>query len=155
MSRECRNLMFSLCSAASHLRFNITDYVKHIKIFHGHDPSFKITCGIAGCQRTYNNFRTFVNHVLAMHNIVISLTTALTVIHPVRQMTMSLMVVTVVLVVVDHLIKTYVTMIRSHLGKWWRDQLQHFYLDWKKTLNSHKHQFKGLLMEYQPWIVNR
>ena len=72
MSRECRNLTCSLCSAASHLRFNITDYVKHIKIFHAHDPSFKITCGIAGCQRTYNNFRTFVNHVSAMHNTVTS-----------------------------------------------------------------------------------
>ncbi|XP_065887419.1 uncharacterized protein [Dysidea avara] len=65
MFRKRQNLTCSLCSAASHLRFDITDYVKHIKIFHAHDPSFKVTCGIGGCQRTYSNFRTFVNHVSA------------------------------------------------------------------------------------------
>ena len=68
MNHTRPNLTCPLCSAASYLRIDITGYLKHIRIFQAHDPSFKITCGIAGCQRTYNNFCTFANHVSAIHN---------------------------------------------------------------------------------------
>lgn len=57
-----------LCSAASHLKFNIKGYVQHVQLFHAHQANFKIVCGINGCQRTYSNFGTFSNHVYAMHH---------------------------------------------------------------------------------------
>jgi len=57
-----------LCSAASHLKFNVKGYVKHIQHFHAHQTNFKVTCGIDGCQRTYTNYGTFSNHVYAMHH---------------------------------------------------------------------------------------
>lgn len=38
-------------------------------------PDFKITCGIDGCQRTYSNLGTFLNHVLAVHGDVCTRTT--------------------------------------------------------------------------------
>ena len=78
MIRTGPNLTCPLCSAASHLKFGITEYVKHIRIFHAHDPSFKITCGINGCQRTYSNFRTFVNHVSSVHTTDFTATSATT-----------------------------------------------------------------------------
>ena len=57
----------SLCSAASHLNFNIKGYVQHIKLFHAHCANFRVTCGIGGCQRCYSNVRSFLNHVYAVH----------------------------------------------------------------------------------------
>ena len=33
-------------------------------------PDFKVTCGIDGCQRTYSNLGTFLNHVSGVHGDV-------------------------------------------------------------------------------------
>ena len=41
---------------------------QHIRLFHAHQPDFKVTCGISGCQRTYTNFGTFRNHVYDVHS---------------------------------------------------------------------------------------
>ena len=62
-----QELSCPLCSLTSHLKLNITTFLKHIKLFHAHQAGFKLTCGIHGCQRTFTNFRTFENHVSAMH----------------------------------------------------------------------------------------
>ena len=70
---EIRTL--KLCSAASHLKFNVTDYIKHIKIFYAFKLDFKITCGINGCQRSYSNLGTFLNHVSDVHSDVCTRTT--------------------------------------------------------------------------------
>lgn len=51
----------------SHLNFNLTQFMKHIKLFHSHQPNFTITCGLHGCLRTFKNFRTFQNHVSNYH----------------------------------------------------------------------------------------
>lgn len=51
----------------SHLKFNLTKFMKHIKLFHSHQPGFSITCGLHGCLRTFRNFRTFQNHVSDYH----------------------------------------------------------------------------------------
>ena len=32
-----------------------------------HQAGFKVTCGISGCQRGFTNFRTFQDHVFALH----------------------------------------------------------------------------------------
>jgi len=49
-----------LCSATSHLKFNIKGFIQHIQLFHAHQADFHITCGIEGCQRSYTNCGTFL-----------------------------------------------------------------------------------------------
>ena len=58
----------TMCSAASHLKFHVSDYIKHLKIFHAHQPEFKVICGIGGCQRNYTNLGTFQNHIYGVHS---------------------------------------------------------------------------------------
>ena len=62
-----QELSCPLCSLTSHLKLNVTTFLKYIKLFHAHQARFKLTCGIHGCQRTFTNFLTFENHVSAMH----------------------------------------------------------------------------------------
>ena len=50
------------------LRFNMSDYLKHIQLFHAHRPDFKITCRVNGCPRTFKNFDTFRKHILDWHS---------------------------------------------------------------------------------------
>lgn len=47
---------------------NLTDYLKHVVLFHSHQPNFSITCGIGGCLRIFKNIRTFRNHISARHS---------------------------------------------------------------------------------------
>ena len=61
------SLKCSLCLVASHLRFSVTDYIKHLRLFHVHQPDFKFTCPIDGCQKVYSNIGSFKNHISAMH----------------------------------------------------------------------------------------
>ena len=63
---------FSVCPLCPHertanLHFNRTTWLKHIQLCHAHQPGFRITCGVSGCQRTYTNFGTFKNHVYDLH----------------------------------------------------------------------------------------
>lgn len=62
-------LVCPLCpyERTAHLHLNITGYLKHIKLFHSHQPSFSITCGLGGCLRTFRNFQVFRNHVSTFH----------------------------------------------------------------------------------------
>ncbi len=55
-----------LCSAASHLKFNIKGYVQHLRLFHAHQADFRTVCGISGCPRSFTNFGTFINHVYSV-----------------------------------------------------------------------------------------
>ena len=60
----------SLCTInGPHLRFSIRDYLKHLQLFHAHQPTFKLTCGIGGCSQTYTNMKTYSNHVYGVHDI--------------------------------------------------------------------------------------
>ena len=61
-------LLCPLCPD-SLVSFNVSGYVKHIQVFHSHQPHFLLTCGIQGCVRTFKNFGTFRNHVSAKHNL--------------------------------------------------------------------------------------
>lgn len=56
-----------LCSGLS-VKFNIADYVKHLRLFHAHRPDFKVTCGINGCLRSYSNLGSFKHHISFVHN---------------------------------------------------------------------------------------
>ena len=56
-----------LCSAASHLKFNIKGYIQHLRFFHAHQANFRTVCGIHGCVRSFTNFGTFINHAYSVH----------------------------------------------------------------------------------------
>ena len=57
----------SLCTHTPPLRFSIANYLRHLRLFHVHQPNFNIKCGIDECCRTYTNIGTFQNHVYARH----------------------------------------------------------------------------------------
>ena len=63
-------LVCPLCPAerANNLKYNTRDYLKHIQLFHLHQPNFKITCGIGGCRRTFQTLPVFRNHISDMHS---------------------------------------------------------------------------------------
>ena len=58
----------TMCSAASHLKLNVSGYIKHLKIFDAYQPDFKVICGIGGCQQSYTNLGTFQNHSYGIHS---------------------------------------------------------------------------------------
>ena len=57
-----------LCSSAAHLKFDYREFCKHLRLFHAHQPGFRVPCRINGCQRSYTNLRSFQNHVSSVHN---------------------------------------------------------------------------------------
>lgn len=59
----------SLCSNTLRARFSIRDYLKHLQLFHAHQPTFKVTCGIGGCPRSFINMKTYSNHVYSVHDL--------------------------------------------------------------------------------------
>ena len=63
-------LVCPLCPLEKALRlpFNTKDYLKHVRLFHSHQPIFHITCGISECQRMFVNFYTFRKHVFDHHS---------------------------------------------------------------------------------------
>lgn len=56
-----------LCKDARHLKFDRRDFVKHLRLFHVHQPGFKVPCMKDGCPRTFTNLRTFENHLSTAH----------------------------------------------------------------------------------------
>ena len=60
-------LSCQLCSAASHLKFNMKSYIQHLRLFHAYQIDFKIRCEIGGCQRSYTNCGTYINHIYSIH----------------------------------------------------------------------------------------
>lgn len=66
MATTAAELVCPLCTH-QHLQFNLTSWLKHIKLIHSHQAGFSITCGISGCQRTFTKFRTFEGHISAIH----------------------------------------------------------------------------------------
>ena len=62
-------LVCALCphERTAHLHFDLTGFLKHMKLFHAYQAGIRVTCGISGCQRSFSNFRTFQDHVSAMH----------------------------------------------------------------------------------------
>ena len=60
-------IICKLCSAPSHLKFNIRGCIQHIHLFNKHKADFRTVCGIDGCLRSFANFGTFTNHVYSVH----------------------------------------------------------------------------------------
>ena len=44
------------------------DYLRHVELFHAHQPNFCIPCGISGCQRTFQKLHTFRKHISDHHS---------------------------------------------------------------------------------------
>jgi len=38
----------------------------HLRIIHADDANFSVSCGLQGCERAFNNFYTYRNHVYAI-----------------------------------------------------------------------------------------
>ena len=62
-----RSVTCTLCADKLSVKFNVSEYIQHVRLFHAYKPDFKITCGINGCLRSYTNVGTFRNHVSAAH----------------------------------------------------------------------------------------
>jgi len=62
------NLSCPLCTNAAHLTLDFKGLVKHLSLFHAHQPDFKVPCAINGCLRHFTNIRTYQNHVSSVHN---------------------------------------------------------------------------------------
>ena len=62
-------LICPLCSPEMtvNLNMNLTEFLKHIQLFHSHQPGFSITCGLNGCLRSFSSFQAFRNHVYSYH----------------------------------------------------------------------------------------
>ena len=50
-----------VCNVCKVYHTEILTDLKHIRLFHSHQPNFSIKCGIGGCQQT------FQNHISAYH----------------------------------------------------------------------------------------
>ena len=42
---------------------SISVYLSHLRLIHAHEAGFCVPCGLQGCQRTFQNFYTYRNHV--------------------------------------------------------------------------------------------
>ena len=62
-----RSVTCTLCADKLSVKFNVSEYIQHVRLFHAYKPDFKITCGINGCLRSYTNVGTFRNHVPTAH----------------------------------------------------------------------------------------
>ena len=62
------SMVCPLCSNVGHLTLNFKDLIKHLNLFHTHQPDFKVPCGIDGCSRHFTNLRTYQNHMSSVHN---------------------------------------------------------------------------------------
>jgi hypothetical protein len=51
----------------SGINFSRSQYLRHIRDFHGSDPNFWITCGFDGCPRSFKSFSYFRLHVYEAH----------------------------------------------------------------------------------------
>ena len=54
--------MWAFCSS-------ISVYLSHLRLIHAHEADFQVPCGLQGCQRTFQNFYTYRNHVYSMHDL--------------------------------------------------------------------------------------
>ena len=57
-----------LCTDAGHLKFDRRNFLKHLRLFHVHQPGFMVQCRVDGCPRTFTNLRTFENHLSSVHS---------------------------------------------------------------------------------------
>ena len=46
---------------------SLDSVLRHVGSVHSFEPGFHITCGVSGCARTYQNYRSFQKHVLRKH----------------------------------------------------------------------------------------
>ena len=64
-----RSVTCTLCRNELNIKFNVTEYIQHVRLFHAYKPDFKITCGIQA--RTEGGFGRFGRTALSkkVHNL--------------------------------------------------------------------------------------
>ncbi len=74
-----------VCTVCSVYRTDtLSELLSHIRLFHAHQPSLNIRCGISGCRRSFGNFGTFQNHISMYHRMEASPTNVLDLVSPER-----------------------------------------------------------------------
>jgi len=48
---------------------SVSIFLSHLRLIHASEAGFQMSCGLQGCQRTFNNFFTYRNHVYSMHDL--------------------------------------------------------------------------------------
>lgn len=48
---------------------SVSIFLSHLRLIHASEAGFQMSCGLQGCQRTFNNFYTYRNHVYSMHDL--------------------------------------------------------------------------------------
>ena len=51
---------------------NLKGVMRHIGSVHSFEPGFNVTCGISGCARSYQNFRSFQRHIARRHSAALN-----------------------------------------------------------------------------------
>ena len=132
-----------LCTSKDMKFTRIVDYLKHQRLFHAHQPNFRLTCDIGGCKISYTNMGTFQNHVYSltqfqktwtsvtrMPQLVICLTTVM---HTV-------ILIMMILLLIMNLQEIHCVVLVAHC----RIHQLYSFLGWKKSLSSHRLQCKVL-----------
>ena len=55
------------CPKCSRKLFTLNKLISHIELVHGNEPHFSITCGLDGCQRSFEKFQSYRKHVYRSH----------------------------------------------------------------------------------------
>ena len=55
------------CQLCDFIAPSLKYLLKHLRQVHSHQPGFRITCRLSGCQRVFRTFDVYRNHVYAIH----------------------------------------------------------------------------------------
>ena len=55
------------CPLCVFVASSIALILSHIRLVHGNDPNFAVTCGIGGCSSTSNSFSALYQHIYKKH----------------------------------------------------------------------------------------
>ena len=67
MMAEAETVCVHCCPLCDFTTSTLAQWFSHLRAAHSSDPSFHVTCGIDGCQRTYVKFSSLNTHVYIHH----------------------------------------------------------------------------------------
>lgn len=142
---------------------NLSKLLAHIWLFHAHQPSITIRCRIGGCQRTFQNFGTFQNHISAYHRKETNPTNIVALLY--TETVWGIMGETVLQMMRTTMTQTKMRVMRKMMNNratpavvktgaprldptWWRPQ-HCFFWSWRRATDLPKQLFKASLKEPQ------
>ena len=60
-------VLVHLCPLCQTTRSTLPQWFSHLRSAHSSDPSFRVTCGVDGCKKTYIKFSALNTHVYRHH----------------------------------------------------------------------------------------